>query len=357
MILLIKKIIAYSSMATTLLLLSSCGCGSKEKKDIALSIKPVVKDSGMTIQFPPDSLTLSFFKTEMVTKGNVDADLNAPARVVATVVRSKENPAQNLVLFDNPELTLNYTAMLQHIVNIRQKASLIEQKKAITAQKKIEVERFTDLASHGAGTGKDVSDAKTDLITAQTDVSVAQTELANEKTAIIEHEARLKLAGFDPQSLVHARFDKVWVICDVPENQVTNIKEGSTCKLQFTAYPNEPFNGVIEDIGEVVDNVTRMVKLRIGLPNTAGKLRAGMFATVQFGVSEGNSLSIPKSAMITVQGKNYVFVRQSDGSFKRKELIAGSQVNERIIIYSGLHEGDAVVIEGAMQLKGLSFGY
>lgn len=63
----------------------------------------------------------------MISKGNLDAVLPAPARVVATVVRSKENPGQNLVLFDNPDLTVNYTTLLQHVVNIRQKLSIIRQ--------------------------------------------------------------------------------------------------------------------------------------------------------------------------------------------------------------------------------------
>ncbi len=335
----------------------SCGSHDKAKKTDPPSGKPVVEDSGRVIQFPPDSITLGFFKTTPVTKSDLNAELTAPARVVATVVRSSENLEQNLVLFDNPELTANYTALLQHIMNIRQKGNIIQQKKAIANQKQIELERFTDLAQHGAGTGKDVSDAKTDLITAQTDMAIAQTELANEKTAIIEHESKLKLAGLDPQALVNAKPNKTWIICDMPENQVTKVKEGSTCQLQFTSFPNEVFTGAIEDIGEVVDNITRMVKLRIGILNNPNKLRAGMFAIVRFGVNEGNSLSIPRSALITVQGRNYVFVKRTDNSFERKEVLTGPQVNDRFIIFSGLKEGNEVVTSGAMQLKGISFGY
>lgn len=351
-----KKYISRTSIALLILLLAACGSG-EQKNTKPVSTKPVIKNNGTLIEFPADSVTLRFFKTETVTKGNLDAELSAPARVVATVLRSKENPGQNLVLFDNPDLTANYTALLQHVVNIRQKQNIIRQKQSIARQKEIEVSRFTDLASHGAGTGKDVTDAKTDLIAAQTERSVAETELANEKTSIIEHEARLKLAGFDPESLLHAKPNKVWLICDVPENLVTKIKEGNTCKLQFTAYPDDAFTGIIEDVGEVIDNTTRMVKLRIGLFNTDNKLRAGMFANVQFGVSEGNSLSIPKSAMITVQGKNYVFVQHATGVFERKEIVTGAQVKDRILIYSGLQEQDSVVTDGAMQLKGFSFGY
>lgn len=352
-----KKYYAYTSIISLSLLLAACGAADQKKNDNSVNTKPVIKDNGIRIEFPQDSVTLGFFKTETVTSGNLDAELSAPARVVATVLRSSENPAQNLVLFDNPDLTANYTALLQHVVNISQKQNIIRQKMAIVSQKEIELSRFTDLVNHGAGTGKEVTDAKTDLIAAQTDRSVAETELANEKTTVIEHEARLKLAGFDPESLLRAKAGKVWLICDVPENLVTEIREGNSCKLQFTAYPGEVFTGRIEDVGEVIDNTTRMVKLRIGLANKENKLRAGMFANVQFGISEGNSLSIPKSAMITVQGKNYVFVQHAGGVFERKEVVTGSQVKDRIIIYSGLKELDAVVTDGAMQLKGLSFGY
>jgi multidrug efflux pump subunit AcrA (membrane-fusion protein) len=337
---------------------SLLSCGSHDaSKATAPPGKLIVKDSGRIVQFPPDSITLHSFTTEKIGSGNVKAELNAPARVVATILRSTENAGQNLMLFDNPELTANYTALLQHLINIREKSGIIQQKKAIASQKEVEVARFSDLASHGAGTGKDVSDAKTDLISAQTDMAIAQTELANEKTAIIEDEARLQLAGFNPEALIHAKAGKVWVICDIPESLVNKVKAGSSCLLHFTSYPQQTFTGTVESIGEVVDNITRMVKLRIGLSNSNNQLRAGMFASVQFGVSEGEHLSVPKAAMITVQGRNYVFVKRPDASFERKEVMAGSQVNDRIIIYSGLLPGDEVVSGGAMQLKGLSFGY
>ncbi|BAV05637.1 RND family efflux transporter, MFP subunit [Filimonas lacunae] len=350
-----KRIVTYVLLTGASATLFSCGSHETAKQPAAAKVQ--VTDSGRTVQFPPDSTTLHFFGTEKIGSTSMSAQLNAPARVAATVVHSSENPSQNLVLFENPELTANYTSLLQHIISIREKGSIIQQKKSIATQKQIEVDRFTDLANHGAGTGKDVSDAKTDLIGAQTDIAIAQNDLANEKTAVIEHETRLKLAGFNPESLIHASADKVWVICDIPESQVNNIKTSSTCQLHFTSYPNQTFTGTIESVGEVVDNITRMVKLRIGLPNLNNQLRAGMFASVSFGVSEGNNLSVPKSALITVQGKNYVFVKTNATTFTRKEVLSGTQINDRVIIYGGVQAGDEVVTDGTMQLKGISFGY
>ena len=61
--------------------------------------------------------------------------------------------------------------------------------------------------------------------------------------------------------------------------------------------------------------------------------------------------------MITVQGKNYVFIKSSSTSFERKEIQTGQQIGDAIIVYSGLKIGDDIAVEGVMQLKGLSFGY
>lgn len=339
------------------LVMTACAaaCKSHEAaKPSPVSVKPVVEDSGRTIRFPADSNTLSVFKTSVISKQNLDAAMVAPAHVAATVTGGGSQP---LVLFEDPALSASYTAMLQNLVNIREKGGIILQKQSIIKQKNLELSRFKDLAEHGAGTGKDVADAQTDVISAETDLAVAKNELANEKTAILEHEARLKLAGFDPQALLQVPAGKVWVICDIPEIQVTRIKAGSNCVLQFGSYPGEKFTGIIEAIADVIDNTTRMVKLRIAVRNGSGRLRAGMFATVSFDVTEGNTISIPQTAIVTVQGKDFVFVKKDNGVFERRCIVSGAQINDRLIVYSGIQEGDAVVTQGAMQLKGISFGY
>jgi multidrug efflux pump subunit AcrA (membrane-fusion protein) len=326
----------------TSLMLTSCG-GHKHAKSGAEDTKPIISDGGKLVQFP-NAETFSFFKYEKAEVSNIQADLNAPARVVATVLPSEENSSQNLVLFDNPDLTSNYTLYIQHLININQIQNIN------IKQRQIELGRAKDLAEHGAASGKEVLEAQTAL-------AMENTNLNNEKAAIIEHEAKLKLAGFDPELLIHAPAKTVWVISDIPETQISNIKEGSTCKVNFSAYPQDTFNGKIENIGDVVDNTTRMVKLRIGIVNPNGLLRAGMFANVHFGMSEGAFISISKNSLITVQSKNYVFVREGSNGFRLVEVQIGPQVNDRIVVFSGIQAGQEVVTDGTMQLKGMSFGY
>lgn len=325
------------------ILLFLISCVRKEKNREDKKTTPVVGNNGQTIFFP-DKETLSFFKTEKVSSRNLKAVFTAPAKIAATIVASGEGGLQNIVLFEDPELAGNYTQLIQHQINISQIQNVN------IKQKQIELERTKDLYLHGAATEQD-------LLNAQTALSMEQTNLANEKAALIEHEAKLISGGFAPDILRKAKPGTAYLICDIPENQIGKIQQGSACTILFTSFPNEKFTGRIDAIADVVDNATRMGKVRIYVNNSSGKLKVGMFANVSFDLSEGNFISISKSSLVTVQGKSYVFVKKSANEFERREIQTGQQIGDRIIVFSGLENGDEIAIEGVMQLKGLSFGY
>jgi hypothetical protein len=335
---------------TTTYLLAACMCFtacSRKKKETPAATDPVpaITDDGRHITFP-DTATASFFRTEPAGDSSLSGELHAPASVAATVLPSEEG-AQHIVLFDNPDLESSYTQLIQHLVNITHIQDIN------IKQKKIELERTQDLYNHGAATGKDLLDAQAAL-------AMEQTNLANERAAIIEHEAKLKAGGFEPSALRTAVPGTVYVICDIPETQIGNVKEGNTCTVQLPSFPDMPISGRIESIADVIDNTTRMVKLRIRIANPGSQLKAGMFATVSFrvkAVSQGNNISINKAALITAQGHSYVFVKTTPVTFERKEVSTGQQIGESVCVYKGLSQNEQVVVNGVMQLKGLSFGY
>lgn len=340
-------------MLLLLALSSTLGCKHKEQPVNVKNLAPVVTGNGAHIDIP-DPAVDSFFKTEAVGSGDVTADMSAPGKVAAAVVASSQG---KLILFDNPDLASTYSQLTQHMNNIAQKKNIVSQKSAVVKQKQIEVQRYEDLAAHGAGTGKDVSDAKTDLLLAESDLKMAQSEVNTEQAGIMEHEALLKSGGFNPGALSSAGPGSVYITCDIPESQISKIKAGIVCTLKFPSFPNEQFNGSIDNIADVIDNSTRMVKVRITMSNKDNRIKAGMFAMVGFGINEGNNNTIPAASIVTVQGKNYVFVKKSATAFERREVMTGQQLGDRIIVYSGLQPGEAVATTGVMQLKGLSFGY
>lgn len=325
-----------------ILFLVACS-GHKNGSERPENLTPHVTENGTLITFPTAE-SMSFFETEKIGNTQLNSEITAPAKVAAMVMKSDEGASQNIILFDNPELAGNYTLLIQHTININQIQNVN------IKQKKIELDRVKDLQSHGAATGKD-------LLEAQTLLSMEETNLANEKAAIIEHETKLKAGGFNVEVLRKAETGSAYVICDIPENQISLIKENNSCTIQFTAFPNEKFKGIVDEVADMIDQTTRMFKMRITVSNAQGKLKAGMFATVSMGVSQGNNLSVNKNSLITVQAKSYVFVKTNATTFIRKEVSLGNEIDDRVIIYSGINSGDEVASKGVMQLKGLSFGY
>ncbi|MDR6196986.1 cobalt-zinc-cadmium efflux system membrane fusion protein [Siphonobacter sp. BAB-5404] len=315
-------------IAALALLLSIMACQKTEKKAPPELLRPTVEQDGKVLILPTKEMA-SAFKTITASTSNLVAHFEAPAQVAATVLASQENPNQNLVLFNDAQLAAHYTQLLQHRINIR--------------TLKVNVSRAKDLAANGAGTGRDVLEA--------------ETQLDNEEAAVIEHEARLQMGGFPAELLLKARPQTAWVVCEVPESQLTRVKKGQSCKLTFTAYPNEEFSGVLQAINEIADVQTRMIKLRILVNNAGGKLKAGMFATVRFGLAEGNYLSVPQSAVVTIQGKDYLFVETKPLTYERRSVTTGQQTGNALVIFSGLKAGEQVVTENVMQLKGISFGF
>ncbi len=313
-----------------ILFLAGClvACKDKPKPVVESVPRPTVSADGGRITFP-DAAMIRPFTTQPARSDTIQTDFSAPGHVAAMVLRSTENPAERLVLFDEPNLSDNYTAILQHRINIQTERGNLG--------------RVRDLQVHGAASGKEVIDA--------------QTQLANEEAAIITDEATLKLAGFDPNALRRAKPNTILVVCEIPENQLGSIRNGLPCTLNFTAFPNERFTGRIDNVNDYVDNTTRQIKLRIAVSNPDGRLKAGMFATVQFGVVEGRMMTVSRDAIVTVQGRDYVYVRTSPKTIDRRAVQLGQQRADRVVVQTGLRENDAVVNANVLQLKGLSFGY
>jgi len=317
-------------------------CGKKAALVQQPGYLPQLVDNGREIIFSHgfgDSI-----KTEKLSRAEIHSDFTVPGSIAAAIAASNSGAGQNLALFDNPELSGNYTLLIQHQITINQIQRIN------IKQKETELGRIKDLYEHGAATGQE-------WLNAQTALSMEQTNLANERAAIIEHEVKLKTAGFSLELLRAAAPGMAFIICDVPENQISRIKNNDSCKIKFTAFPEENFTGKIEGAGEVVDNQTRMVKVRILIRNSTSKLKAGMFASVSFQIDEGRFLSISKNSLVTVQGKSYVFKKTGPDVFRRCEISVGQQLGDRITVLQGLNSGDEVASEEVMQLKGLSFGY
>src|SRR5882762_7837442 len=97
-----------------LILLSACRGGGKDHSIVKSDPRPTVSPDGVNIKFN-DSTNLAFIKTTHLSASSLTSELHFPARVAATSVASREGAERNIILFEDPDLTDNYMALIQHL--------------------------------------------------------------------------------------------------------------------------------------------------------------------------------------------------------------------------------------------------
>jgi membrane fusion protein, heavy metal efflux system len=136
----------------------------------------------------------------------------------------------------------------------------------------------------------------------------------------------------------------VWILCDVYENELSNVRLGDTAEVRLNAYPDHVVSGTISNIGAVLDPNIRTAKVRIQVHNP-GNMRPGMFVTATFrGQKKESHATIPATAILHLHDRDWVYLPAGGNKFKRVAIVAGEMLpNNMQEVTLGLKPGDQVV--------------
>jgi len=137
----------------------------------------------------------------------------------------------------------------------------------------------------------------------------------------------------------------------VPETMLAAIRAGLPIQALSSAYPDRPFNGVIQTIDPVIDPNTRAVTVRARLPNPDRLLRPGMMMTVTIESATRRGLSVPELAVVGEGENRFVFAVGADGHARRIPVRTGARQSGRIEVLRGLRPGQRVVTEGIVKVS------
>lgn len=138
--------------------------------------------------------------------------------------------------------------------------------------------------------------------------------------------------------------DEVWVEAEVFERQAGMVKENAPVTMTLDYLPGTTWQGTVDYIYPTLDEKTRTVKVRIRFDNPDRKLKPNMFAQVVIhSESDGETLLIPREALIRSGGSDRVVLALGNGRFKSIEVKAGRSDDTHVEILQGLNEGDEVV--------------
>lgn len=200
--------------------------------------------------------------------------------------------------------------------------------------------------------------AKVDVETAAEKLRVLGNQTLDRPSGIVEIRAPISgvitdqqvtnaagVAGLgSPNPFTISDLEYVWVLCDVYENDLANVRLRERADIRLNAYPDQVFSGTIGNIGPVLDPNIRSAKVRIEMRNP-GPMRPGMFVTATFhGQKKQTRAAVPATAILHLHDRDWVYVPQQKGQFRRTEVVGGDMLPDNMQeVVSGIAPGQQVV--------------
>lgn len=148
-----------------------------------------------------------------------------------------------------------------------------------------------------------------------------------------------------------AGLNTIWAEAQVYTSQLSRIDRNGKAMVQLPDLGNKEIAGTVEFVNPEVSPDTRVILLRVSIPNQNGALRPGMPAYVIIHGASHNTLSLPTDAVIRDAKGATVWVQTAKNTYAIRMVETGMESNDRIEIKSGLQDGDVVVLSGVYLLN------
>ncbi|SIR55647.1 efflux RND transporter periplasmic adaptor subunit [Bosea sp. TND4EK4] len=142
-----------------------------------------------------------------------------------------------------------------------------------------------------------------------------------------------------------ADISTIWVLADVPERDLAEIRIGAPATVRLRGRPGMSFEGRVGVIYPQIAEATRTAKVRIELANPDGVLLPNMYADVEIGAGDATAeLAVPRSAVIDSGTRSVVILDRGEGRFEPREVKLGRRGDGMVAITEGVSESDRVVV-------------
>jgi cobalt-zinc-cadmium efflux system membrane fusion protein len=364
----VKATLAAAGLAASLFL---AGCGDKVEADPKLGAPPaadIVHESDGSLfrvdhpeQFPIATAGQHDAAPELKTTGTVSTDVSRNIPVISLASgRIVEIDARLGDTVTKGQLLLKIQSQ-----DIAQAFSDYRQAVADETLAKAQLDRSKELQEKGAIAKKDEEVAEDTAIKAKVTTETAMEHLRvlgadmDHPSSIIEihapvsgvitdqqvtASAGVKTLDNSPNLFTISDLSKVWIICDVYENDMGFVRVGEYADVHLAAYPNIVLKARIANISPTLDPNIRTEKVRLEVDNT-GLLRFGMFVSATFhGAQTQLRATVPATAILHLHDRDWVYAPAGDKAFRRMEVVSGNMLPGGLQeVISGIQPGQQVV--------------
>jgi cobalt-zinc-cadmium efflux system membrane fusion protein len=146
----------------------------------------------------------------------------------------------------------------------------------------------------------------------------------------------------------------VWVWANIKEEDLVRLHQGENVAAEITVpgLGEKLYSGTMDLVSGDINAQTRNARARIVVPNTDGLLKPGMFVNIRLLLPGTKpSIVIPSVAVLSDEGRQFVFVHKADEYWIRRPVTTGASFNNQVVIVSGLSAGQKIIADGSFLLK------
>src|SRR5690554_218193 len=335
------------------------------------------------VTLTPAALARSDIRTRPATPGGLRQTLRIPAQVDfdPNRVAHISTFVQGQIVDAGPNIgerveAKQKLATVQSVGLGQSRASLIAARAQFSVAKK-NFERQELLRAEGINSERSLSEAAAALQQARAARDAAQSELdvmgdggkSGSRLVIrspidgVVHErpaVRGESVAPGDDLFVIADTSRVWVIGQVYEQQIAQLKTGMRAELTLAAYPDQRWEGQVDYIAAALDPQTRTLTVRVELENPDAQLRPGLLGSLWLAAAStsddkdaaATSLHIARDAVQVLNGRSVVFIAgDAPGEFQARPVSLGRESGGQVEVLKGLQSDDSVMVQGAFILK------
>jgi membrane fusion protein, multidrug efflux system len=173
-----------------------------------------------------------------------------------------------------------------------------------------------------------------------------------------DNDGVITAIGADPGQVVSAGQMVVRLAQPGEREAVFNIAEGAfkkrptdpTVTVHLVSNPEVETAGKVRYVSPQADPATRTYTVRVSLPDAPAQMRLGANVVGTVTLDQGQTVSIPGSALFQKDGKPAVWLVEKDSTVQLKPITVQRYQGDSVVVGDGLAQEDVVVTAGVQKL-------
>lgn len=159
-----------------------------------------------------------------------------------------------------------------------------------------------------------------------------------------------EMAGAGAPLLVVVDMNEVKVEASVSQDQINNVKVGSSVDVKVGSLGGKVMTGTVEFVSPISDTNSTSFPIKVKVANPDGLLRAGMVAEVVLQGQAEQGTKVPTTAVLEKDGKHYLYMIDQD-VVHEVEVTVGGASGDWTTVTGGVKDNDQIVLNPTDKLS------